>query len=67
MTPFDGVVQGPVRRPKSEQRNPRLHQDAFEDMPVYVMPEFVRKHGFNLIGGVAVEQSVGENDAPRVA
>ena len=67
MTAFDGVVQGPIRRPKSEQRNPGLHQDALENMPVYVMTELVRQHGFNLVGRVAVEQSVGENDAPRVA
>ena len=66
MTAFDGVVQSPIRRPKSEQRNPALHQDALENMPVYVMPELVCQHGFNLIRGVAVEKSVGQNDAPRV-
>ena len=36
----------------------------FKNVAMHVVPEFVRQHGFNLVGAVIVEQRVGENDAP---
>src|SRR4249920_1144595 len=63
----DGVVQGPVRRPESDESNCRLHEDALQDMTVDLMAEFVGEYGFDLIGRVVVEQGVGQNDSSRAA
>ena len=64
---IDRVVQGEVRRPESHEGDASLHEDTFRDMTVDVMSEFVRQDGFNLVGGVVVEQGVRQDDASRIA
>jgi hypothetical protein len=44
-----------------------LHQNALEDMPVHVMPEFVCKNRLDLFGRVVIKKSVGQDDAARIA
>ena len=52
-----------VRQPEPEQRDSRLDEDTFQNVPVHVMPEFVRENGFDFVVGIIIQQSVGENDA----
>ncbi len=46
----DGVVKHPVRRPETEERDSRLHENTLQDMAMHMMPEFVRQHGFDFVG-----------------
>ncbi len=64
---IDRVVQYEICQPESEQRNPRLHENAFKNVLVHVMAEFMGQHRFDLFRGVIVEESVGQNDAARAA
>src|SRR5258708_13247416 len=59
---------GPAARPtKTELRSPRLYQNAFQNVAVDVMPEFVGEHRFDFLGCIIIQQSIGENDPPRAA
>src|SRR5579871_7006269 len=60
-----GVMKGPIRRPKAKQSNPRLYEYALQDVPVYVMPEFVRQNRLDLFWRVIIEQRVRKNNAAR--
>ena len=62
---LDGIIQHFARQVESEKGNYGLHENALQNMAMDVMPEFVRQHGLNLVVGVVVEQSVGEDDATR--
>ena len=67
MLPVHRVVEDRVGCPESDKRDSRLHQNAFENMPVHVMPKFVGQYGFDFIGRVVRQQRVRENDAARIA
>ena len=67
MHAVDCIVENQIGRPESDERDACLHQDALEDMPVNVMPEFVGQNGFNFIGGVVGQQRVGQNNPASVA
>ena len=57
------VMQHPVRRPETEERDRRLHENALQNVAMHVVSEFVGQHRFDLFRRVVVEQRVGQNDA----
>src|SRR5580658_4640643 len=60
-------MQHKVRRPKTKQSSSGLHKNTLQNVPVNVMAKFVRQHRLDFLGSVVIQQSIGKDDAPRIA
>jgi hypothetical protein len=64
---INSIVQNPIRCPESDKGDSRLHQNAFENVTMNVVPEFVGQNRFNLVGGIVCQQGVRQYDPAGVA
>ena len=53
-----GVMQHPVCGPESNQRHASLYANALQNVLVNMVPEFMGKHGLNLVSRIIVEKGV---------
>ena len=58
MPAIHGVAQHPVCRPEPDQRYTGLYTNALQNMFVNMMPEFMGKHGLNLVSRIIIEKGV---------
>src|SRR5215467_5519492 len=60
-------MKSPVRCPEADKRDSCLHENALENVAMYMMAQFVRQHRFNLIGCVVIQKRVRQNNSPSAA